>query len=122
MTYYFCPGKKYRMEKSTRRAAVAAYREIKTTAGVYAVRCQPTGQVWVGRSADLAAQQNNLDFQLRHGPNNPAMRKAWTAHGAGGFSFEPLETAPETLTPAGRNDFLKARLTHWRETLGAAAI
>jgi hypothetical protein len=110
------------MEKSTRRAAVAAYKEIKAAAGVYAVRCAPTAEVWVGRSADLAAQQNNLDFQLRHGPNNPAMRKAWAAHGAASFRFEPLETAPDTLTPAGRTDFLKARLKHWRETLGAAAI
>lgn len=111
-----------RMEQSARRAAVVAYKAFKRTAGVYAVRCMPTGEVWIGRSADLAAQRNSLDFQLRHGPNNPAIRAAWTAHGAESFQFEPLEAAPETLTPAGRNDFLKARLKHWRETLGAAAI
>ena len=110
------------MENSARRAAVAAYKEIKAVAGVYAVRCVATGEAWVGRSANLAAQRNSLDFQLRHGPNNPAMRRAWTAHGAASFQFAPLETAPETLTPAGRSDFLKARLKHWRETLGAAAI
>lgn len=110
------------MDKSARRAVVAAYKEAKATAGVYAVRCAPTGEVWVGRSADLAAQQNSLDFQLRHGPNNPAMRRAWTAHGAASFRFEPLETAPETLTPAGRGDFLKARALHWRQALNAAAI
>jgi hypothetical protein len=33
-----------------------------------------------------------------------------------------LETAPETLTPAGRNDFLEARSLHWRRALDAAAI
>jgi hypothetical protein len=110
------------MNRSDRRAVVAAYKEVKKIAGVYAVRCAAAGEVWVGRSADLAAQRNNLDFQLRHGPNNPAMRTAWNVHGAAGFQFEPLETAPETLTPAGRNDFLKARSLHWRRALDAAAI
>jgi hypothetical protein len=86
------------------------------------VRCAATGEAWVGRSADLAAQRNNLDFQLRHGPNNAAMRAAWRAHGAASFQFEPLETVPEILTPAGRNDFLKARSLHWRQALSAAAI
>ena len=110
------------MEKSARRAVAAAYKEARKTAGVYAVRCTPTAEVWVGRSADLAAQQNSFRFQLRHGPNNPAMKRAWSAHGAASFEFEPLETAPESLTPAGRSDFLKARAQHWRNALGAAAI
>ncbi|CAN7453043.1 GIY-YIG nuclease family protein [Phenylobacterium sp. LjRoot225] len=110
------------MEKSARRAVVAAYKEARKTAGVYAVRCAATGEVWVGRSADLAAQQNSLDFQLRHGPNNPAMRRAWTAHGASSLQFKPPETAPDTLTPAGCRDLLKARALHLRQALGAAAI
>jgi hypothetical protein len=110
------------MDQSTRRMAIAAYKETKTTAGVYAVRCAPTGEVWVGRSANLAAQRNSLDFQLRHGPNNPAMRAAWSAHGAASFGFEPLETAPAELTAAGRSDFLKTRAQHWRQVLGAAAV
>jgi hypothetical protein len=110
------------MEQSARKAAVAAYREIKAEAGVYAVRCAATGEAWVGRTANLAAQRNSVDFQLRYGPNNPAMRAAWAAHGAASFDFEPLEAAPATLTPGGRSDFLKVRAKHWRETLGAAAI
>jgi hypothetical protein len=110
------------MEHSARKAAVASYKEIKAAAGVYAVRCLPTGEVWVGRSANLAAQRNSVEFQMRHGPNNPAMRAAWAVHGAACFCFEPIETAPEQLTPAGRRDFLKARALHWRQALGAAAI
>jgi hypothetical protein len=110
------------MERSARRAAVATYREIKPTAGVYAVRCAATEEIWVGRSANLAAQRNSLEFQLRHGPNNPAMRAAWLAHGADAFAFEILEAAPTTLTASGRTDFQKRRAEHWRATLGAAAI
>ncbi len=110
------------MRTSERKAATAAYRERKRTAEIYAVRCAATGEVWVGRSADLAAQQNSLAFQLRHGPNNAAMRAAWAAHGAASFEFETLETAPAELTPSGRTDFLQRRALHWRERLEAAAI
>jgi hypothetical protein len=110
------------MDNTNRKAATAAYREARRSAGIYAVRCAATGEVWIGRSGDLAAQRNSLDFQLRHGPNNAAMRAAWTAHGAESFSFEPLEAAPDTLTPAGRTDFLKRRALHWREVLKAAPI
>jgi hypothetical protein len=110
------------MEKSERRAVAAAYKEVKKTAGIYAVRCVAAGEVWVGRSADLGAQRNSFAFQMRHGPNNPGMKRAWRAHGAASFHFEPLETAPEALTPTGRSDFLKARAQHWRNLLGAAAI
>lgn len=110
------------MHQSERRAAAAAYKETRRAAGIYAVRCAATGEAWVGRSADLAAQQNSLDFQLRHGPNNKTMLAAWRTHGAAGFRFEILEAAPPELTPAGRADFLKRRALHWRELLKAAAI
>jgi hypothetical protein len=110
------------MEASGRKAAVAAYREIKRTAGVYAVRCAASGDVWVGRCADLTARRNSLEFEMRHGPHNTGLREAWTTHGAASFTFEPLERAPEALTPAGCTDFLKRRAQHWRERLGAAAI
>jgi hypothetical protein len=86
------------------------------------VRCAASGEVWVGTTADLAAQRNNLDFQLRHGPHNATLRAAWRQHGAGGFTLEALESAPEGLTPAGRADALKRAALHWRESLGAAAI
>jgi len=110
------------MESARRKAATAAYRETKRQGGIYAVRCAATGEARVGRSGDLAAQRNSLDFQLRHGPNNAAMRAAWAAHGAESFSFEALEAAPDALTPAGRADFLKRRALHWREVLRAAPI
>ncbi len=110
------------MDRIDRRRAAEAYKESRKTAGVYAVRCEATGETWVGRSADLAAQRNSFDFQQRHGPNNPAMRTAWSAHGPASLRFEALETAPEELTPAGRSDFLKRRWLHWRESLGAGAV
>lgn len=110
------------MDRTARRESLAAYKEQTRAAGLYAIRCAATAQVWVGRSGDLAAQRNSFGFQMRHGPHNAAMRAAWTAHGAEAFGFEVLEMAPAELTPAGRADFLKRRQAHWREALAAAAV
>jgi len=41
------------MKREQRKAAVAAYRERKAKAGIYAVVCHATGQRWIGRAADL---------------------------------------------------------------------
>jgi len=43
------------MKRELRKAAVAAYRERKAKAGIYAVVCHATGQRWIGRAADLDA-------------------------------------------------------------------
>ena len=36
------------MSTSDRKAAKVAYKERKPAAGIYAVRCTPTGEAWVG--------------------------------------------------------------------------
>jgi hypothetical protein len=111
------------MDKTQRRAAITAYKERPAQAGVFAVRCATTGEVWVGRSPRLAAQQTSLWFQLRHGGGpHASLRAAWAEHGEGAFMFEILDAAPEHLTAIGRDEFLKARLEHWRRTLEAKRI
>jgi hypothetical protein len=109
------------MDKSSRRQAIRDYKEKKAAPGVYAVRCAATGEVWVGGSRNLDAQQNSLWFGLRTGGHaNRPMQAAWTAHGDGAFSFEALERInDEDLTPLGRADLLKARERHWIAALGA---
>jgi hypothetical protein len=110
-----------RMDKQGRRQAIRDYKERKPLPGVYAVRCKATGQVWVGGSRNLEAQQNGLWFGLRAGGHvNREMQAAWNAHGESAFSFEALERLDdESLTPMGRADALKARERHWLGALGA---
>jgi len=85
------------MTHSARRAAVAAYKERKPQGGIYALRCGPSGEVWLGRSHRLDAQRNAVDFQLRHGgAASPSLRAACRAHGPDAFTFETLEEAPRT--------------------------
>lgn len=109
------------MDTKSRRDLVREYKERKSVAGVYAVRCGPTGEVWTAGSRNIGAQQNSLWFSLRTGGNiNREMQAAWTAHGEAGFTFEVLQRIEdETLTPQGVLDHLKTRERHWLATLGA---
>jgi hypothetical protein len=111
------------MQGPDRRAAVAAYKEKKTRAGIYALRCAASGAVWVGRTLTLDSVQNRHWFTLRFG-NAPqaSLQAAWTAHGPDSFRFEVLEELPEEELAYLRDALLKARLAHWRAALGAQVL
>ena len=109
------------MDKHTRRDLLRDYKERKSVAGVYAVRCAPSGEVWTAGSRNVDVQQNSLWFGLRNGGHiNRPMQASWTAHGEAAFSFEVLERIDdEALTPQGVRDQLKIRERHWLAALGA---
>ena len=109
------------MKSSDRKAAVAAYKERKVVAGIYAVRCRATGQRWIGRAADLATVQNRIWFGLRLGSDpHPTLQAAWHEHGADSFVFEEIERLEEeALVPELA---LRDRLAHWRAALQAEVI
>lgn len=109
------------MDKQSRRQLVRDFKERKAPMGVYAVRCAATGEVWVGSTKNLEAQQRSTWFGLRLGSYiNKPMAAAWKAHGEASMSFEVLEQVDEPdLTPLGLADLLKARERHWIAALGA---
>ena len=109
------------MDKPNRRDLIRDFKDTKPAAGIFAVRCAATGEVWVGGSPNVAAQENRLWFALRAGGHpKPDMQASWTAHGADAFGFEVLERIEDPdLTPAGLKDELKSRERRWLETLGA---
>ncbi|MCW2318284.1 hypothetical protein M2322_003851 [Rhodoblastus acidophilus] len=111
------------MTNEARRAAVAAYKERKATAGIYAVRCTASGEVWVGAWVDLATIQNRLWFALRQDahPRRDVL-EAWRRHGESRFSFGILETLEDEASPYVRAAQLKDRAQHWREKLAAKPI
>ena len=111
------------MKSDDRKAAIAAYKERKSLAGIYAVRCGASGQVWVGQTLDLDKIQNRIWFTLRLGSNsNRDLQSAWTAHGADAFTFEPLEALEEEDLPYVRDALLKERAIHWRSILNRLPI
>jgi hypothetical protein len=111
------------MTSDNRREAVAAYKERKVEAGIYAVCCVITGERWIGKAPDLATIQNRLWFTLRQG-NNPhrSLQEAWTLHGPDAFTFEVVERVAEEVLQFGRDRALKRRLDHWAAILGGVAI
>ena len=111
------------MTQPDRKALVAAYKDAKTIAGVFAVICNATGQVWVGTSRHIDTQQNSLWFSLRMGAYlNRTLQAAWRQHGESEFRFEHLDRLPEDVSPMARDTELKTRSALWLARLGAQKV
>lgn len=117
------------MKPQDRRAAINAYKEQKTAAGVFAIHCQ-TGEggqtgalVWVGKAPNLDTIENRYWFSLRLGTHpNAGLQAAWTAHGEAAFSIEILEQLDDDISDIARPRVLKERAAHWCATLGAQGL
>jgi hypothetical protein len=109
---------------SGRKALLRAYKERKVEAGVYAVRCAATGEVWVGATPDLSTRQNGVWFSLRLGSHRePSLQTAWNTHGAEAFAFESIEAVDlDALDAFGRASRLKERRDHWTGALNAKGL
>jgi hypothetical protein len=111
------------MQRVDRKAAVAAYKERKIVAGIYAVRCVPTGQRWLGKAVELSRVQNGLWAGLRMGTSYfKTLQAAWNEHGEAAFVLEEIERFPDDVEPIARPRVLKERLEHWRDELGAEVL
>jgi hypothetical protein len=111
------------MKGDDRKAAIARYKERKRVAGVCAVRCAGSGEIWLGQSLNLDTVQNRIWFTLRMGNHpNRGLQKAWRDHGTSSFTFEIVEALPEEETPYVRDALLRERLAHWRSILNAEVV
>jgi hypothetical protein len=111
------------MKAADKKAAKAAYKEIDVVAGIYAVRCAASGQVWVGQVPNIDKIQNRVWFTLRQGGHpSRSLQEAWQTHGADSFSFEELERLEDEELAYVRAAQLKDRCAHWRTKLNASPI
>lgn len=103
---------------------MAAYKERKVEAGIYAVRCAATGQLWLGSAPDLSTIQNRIWFTLRQGSNSHrSLQEAWAAHGSEAFTFEVVERLTDDDDPSYiRNAALKGLHAKWIEKLNGIRI
>ena len=78
---------------SNRNAALkAAAKRQEAPMGIYAIRNQVTGEVFLGSSLNLTAILNRHRFGLIHGGHpHAALRAAWRRAGAENFTFEILD-------------------------------
>ena len=106
-----------------RKAAVTAWKDRKSVPGIYAIRCMPTGERWLGQAADLATVQNRHWFALRMGSHtNRVLQAAWTQHGADALVFEVVEHLAEEEDATVQSSRLRNALRRWRDETGAAAV
>ena len=111
------------MDRTARKAAIAAFKERKPAYGVFAVICSATGEAWVGQSRNLDAQQNGVWFALKHrGSPYRVLQAAWDQHGADAFRFEALERLRDDFPTIGVRDELKRRQSLWTTRLHATAL
>jgi hypothetical protein len=111
------------MTTERRKAALAAYKERKSAAGIFAVRCAPAGAVWVGQTRDLDKVWNRISFSLRIGADpRRDLQAAWNTHGGAGFAFEALEKLEDESLDFALQSALDERTAFWRAKLGAAAV
>jgi hypothetical protein len=106
-----------------RKDAIKEYKARKPQRGAFAVRCKPTGLVWVGASPSLATMQNSVWFGLRHGAyHNKALQSAWNTYGEAAFEYEILEKLSDDVSPLAIKDLLKEQKIQWAGRLGAATL
>ena len=108
---------------SDRKAAIAAYKERKTIAGIFVIRCNASAQTWVGQTSNLEKIQNRIWFTLRQGSHTcRSLQAAWTTHGPDSLTFEECERLEQEETAYIQDALLKERALHWRSQLNAEAV
>ena len=111
------------MDKQRRRDIAREYKERKVPLGIFSLRCEATGETWIGMSRNLDGAANSSLMSLRLGSHrNAAMQAAWKAHGEVSFIYAVVETLAEDLGPLGKDTWLKERDRHWRAQLDAKPI
>ena len=107
-----------------RKEAIQAYKERKIPRGAFAVRCNPSGKVWVGSSPNLDAARNGIWFSLRAGSpfNNKSLQEEWDRHGEPAFEFEILEKLDDDVSPLALADLLKEKKRDWAGQLNAQTM
>lgn len=82
--------------------------------GIYAIRNNASGRVYVGSGVRIERRWNNHRTLLRNGlHHSDTLQRSWNKHGEKAFSFEVLEVVEDV----GR---LIEREQHWIDTLHAA--
>ncbi len=97
---------------------VAQYKEMKTEAGVYAIRNQANHKVWISSTRNLKSI-NGKKLQLEVGSHmNKKLQAEWSQYGAQQFDFEILEVLDKKdLHPMQEKDALAKLEQKWLDQL-----
>ena len=108
---------------SDRKAAIAAYKERKTIAGIFVIRSKASAEQWVGQAPNLETDpEPDLVFAAPGQPHLPqpagGVDRAWARQSI----VRGMRTAGRGRDAYVRKALLKERMLHWRAQLGAEAV
>ncbi len=79
-------------DKKRRAELQEKYKQIKKTVGVYQVKNNANGKVFIGSCVDVPSMFNRIRFELATGSDRiPGLLKDWKEYGENSFTFEMLE-------------------------------
>jgi hypothetical protein len=108
------------LSDETKRTLTRQYKESVRPAGVFAVRNQTNGRVYLSSSLNVEGAMNRVRFELdRRTHRNKALQQDWIEHGVANFTFEIVDRVKEReADPAfERAAELENLLALWQEEL-----
>lgn len=106
------------MEGNTKKELQTQYKNRTVIGGIYSIKCNGSGQVWLKSAKDLQGQKNRfVFFTSTNTCPEPGMRSDWEKYGASSFAFSVMEEIEkkETQTEREFNEDLKLLLELWNE-------
>jgi hypothetical protein len=91
------------MEKPSKKELKESYKNRTVIGGIYCIKCNENGHMWIKSTKDMVGQKNKFEFFLStHTCPEPGMYKEWSQYGAQSFSFDILEEINKGETQTDR--------------------
>lgn len=106
------------MEKLSKKEIKEQYKNRKVTGGIYCIKCNGNGRIWVKSTKDIAGQKNRFEFFVSTNfCPEPGMNPEWSQYGANSFSFAVLEEIEKGETQTDREfaEDIKLLYDMWME-------
>ncbi len=108
------------MEENTKKDLQTQYKNRTVVGGIYSIKCNESGKIWLKSAKDLQGQKNRfVFFTSTNTCPEPGMRFDWEKYGAASFSFSVIEEIEkkEAQTEREFNEDLKLLLEMWSEKI-----
>lgn len=90
-------------EKFSKKVLKEQYKNREVIGGVYGIKCNGNGRMWIKSTKDMAGQKNKLAFSISvNSCPEPGMLAEWDQYGSKSFSFIILEEMKKKDTQTDR--------------------
>jgi hypothetical protein len=96
------------MDKQKKKELSSAYVQCFRPMGIFQIRSQDNGKIYVDASMDLDGMRNRISFMSTMGSPFHELKEDWQTYGGDRFVFEILdELKPQEESPADSGDLTK---------------